>query len=100
MSSQARVGVKKEVNTHSHDFGADKRESSLCHHCPPAKEAAFGSPDVVELNERAGMLPVPEPNAVVVGATTEVEHDAENNQAGDGDDLDGRENEFALAVYA
>ena len=80
------------------DLCADVREGGLRHDGPPRKEPALGPCDAIELVERTGILPVAEADAVVVGAAAEVEDDAEDDEAGDRDDLDGGEDEFCLAV--
>ena len=46
------------------------------------------------------MLPVSEPEAVVVGTAAEVEHDTQDNEPRDGQDFDGRKDEFGFAVGA
>ena len=44
------------------------------------------------------MLPVPEAKAIVVRAATQVEHNAEDDEAGNRDDFDGREDKFGFTV--
>ncbi len=44
------------------------------------------------------MFPVSESDSVVVRATSQVEDDTKDDQACDGDDLDGGEDELSLAI--
>lgn len=91
-----RVG--SDDGTYRNNLGTDEREGSLCHDRPPAEETTGVSLDAVVLNERAGVLPVTETNAVVVRSSTEVKNDTEDNETDDGDDLDRGEDELRLAV--
>lgn len=86
--------------TYGDDFGPDERERGLRHDRPPSEEAPLRARDARILCERPRVLPVAEADAVVVRAAAQVEHDAEDDQAGDRDDLDGREDELGLAVGA
>ena len=103
----------------SDNLGANERESRLCHDRPPAKETASRTTDIIELNERAGVMPVPEPKSVMIGTTSKIKDNSENlsaravhvrslrrkynstnNEARYSHDLDGRENKFAFTIGA
>ena len=54
----------------------------------------------MELDERTRVDPVPESDTVVVGAAAEVEDDAEDDEAGDSEHLNGGEDELCFSVCA
>lgn len=86
--------------TYGNNLGSNEGERSLGHDSPPSQELALDPSNAIVLHERPRVLPVPEADPVVVRPPTEVEYDSENDEADDGDDLDGREDELALAVHA
>ena len=55
----------------------------------PAKELALRTTDVIELGEGTRVLPVTEADPIMVGATTKIKDDTENDQSGNSDNLDG-----------
>ena len=80
------------------DLGAQVGVRSVRHDGPPAKEAALGAADVVVLRERTGVFPVAEAETVVVGASSEVEYDAKNDEPGNRQHLYGCEDELGLSI--
>ena len=55
----------------------------------PAKELALRTTDVIELGEGTRVLPVTEADPIMVGATTKIKDDTEDDQSGNSDNLDG-----------
>lgn len=61
----------------------------MSHDRPPTKELTFGTGDAIVLSEGTRILPVTEANTIVVGASSQIEDDTEDNQSRDSYDLDG-----------
>ena len=76
------------MHTYGNNFGTSKREGSLGHNSPPAKESTLCTGNAIELNKRAGVFPVSEANAITIGPTSKVKNDAKDNETCDGDHLD------------
>jgi hypothetical protein len=67
--------------THGDDLGAGHREGCLGHNGPKPKETPFRASYAIVLDERTGVFPITETDAVVIGASPEVEDKSQNNQA-------------------
>ena len=65
----------------------------------PAKELALRTTDVIELGEGTRVLPVTEADPIMVGATTKIKDDTEDDQSGNSDNLDGA-GEWAISPKA
>lgn len=88
------------------DFGSNEREGSLGNDTPPSDKSACGSRNVIVLDERTRVFPVTEADSetsvrteeiiekqctlpVVIRPTSKVENNSEDDEANDGQDLDG-----------
>ena len=80
------------------DFRADERECGPNQDIPESEESPLRAADAVELRKRSRVLPVTEAETVMIWSSTEVEHDAKDDEASDGEHLDRGEDEFRLAV--
>ena len=70
------------------DLRANERESGVIKDSPPAEESAFCAGDSLVLNKRTRVLPVAETDTIVVGTTSEVKDDTQDDETGDCDYLD------------
>lgn len=84
--------------TYGNNLSSDERERSLRHDCPPTEETSLGAPDAMELDEGTWVLPVAETDTIMVGTTSEVEHDTQNNEASNRDDLDGPARVMSICI--
>jgi D-lyxose ketol-isomerase len=71
----------KQRRTYGDNFGSNERKCSLSHHSPPTQEATLSSGDAMVLNERTRFFPEAETKTVVIGPTSKVEDDAEDDEA-------------------
>lgn len=78
----------KDDRAYGNDFGTDESKGSLGHNSPPTKESTFSTGNALVLDKRTGIFPVPEANAIAIGTTSKVKHDAKNNEACNGDHFD------------
>ena len=96
-----------ECSAHSDNLRSNKGEGSLRGDTPPPNKSAHGTRDIVVLDERTGVFPVAEANSetnvriekggkssqrelhIVVWSASKVKNDSKNNEANDGQDLDG-----------
>jgi hypothetical protein len=53
----------------------------LAQNRPKPKETSFRAGDAIVLDERTRVFPIAEPEAIVIGASPEVEDNSQNNQA-------------------
>ena len=89
---QPFVSVGQELATeitYSNNLSTNEGESGLRQDSDPAKELALRTTDVIELGEGTRVLPVTEADPIMVGATTKIKDDTEDDQSGDSDNLDG-----------
>ena len=93
------ISEAEQEPTYSNDLSTNEREGSLGEDSSIGEELALRAADVVVLVERTRVLPVPETKAVMVGTTTQVEYDTEDDEAHDGDDLDGREDKLCFTIH-
>jgi hypothetical protein len=66
--------------TYGDDLCANVGESGLRENFRKAEETTLGARDSVELDERTGMFPITESDAIVIGPSTKVEDDSQNDQ--------------------
>jgi hypothetical protein len=66
--------------THGDDLSADEREGCLGHNGPKTKESPFRASNAIVLGERTRVFPITETDAIVIGASSEVEDKSQNNQ--------------------
>jgi len=78
---------RERDHTHRDDLSADEREGSLGQNGPEAEKTPLRAGDAVVLRERSRVFPIAEPDAIVIGTSTEIEDDSQNYQAGDSDNL-------------
>ena len=71
------------------NFGTDERESSVVEDGPPPEEPSLGAGYSLVLNERTGVLPVAEPDSIVIGTTSKVDDNAQYDETGNCEYLDG-----------
>ena len=90
--------VARFAARNSHDLRANERERSLCHDSPPSEELALGAGYAIVMVKGPRVLPVAETETVMVGTATQIKDDTKNDQAGNGDDLDGREDELCFTI--
>ena len=84
--------------TYGNNLCTNEREGSLCHDSPPGKETTLRAREPVVLSEGPRLLPIPKTDAIVVGSTTEVKHDAKYNESCYCDYLDRCEYKFCFSV--
>lgn len=70
---QVATRVLGLTGSDGHNFGSNEGEGGLSHNRPPPEELTLGSSNASKLNEWTRMLPVPEADAIMVGASTQVE---------------------------
>jgi hypothetical protein len=66
--------------THSDDLGSDEGEGCLTHNGPKPKETTFRASNAIVLSEWTRVFPITETEAIVIGASPEVEDKSQNNQ--------------------
>ena len=66
--------------TYSNDFCPKERKSGLCHDRPPAQETTFGPINSIELSKCPWILPIAEPQSIMVGASAEIKDNAQNDK--------------------
>jgi hypothetical protein len=86
------------IDTHSYDFSSNVREGSLGENSPESQETTFGACNACELNKWSRIFPVAEAEPIMVGSTTKVKNNAQNNEASNSDNLDGGKNKFGLSI--
>jgi hypothetical protein len=66
--------------THSDDLSADERKGGLGQNRPKAKEAPLRASNAIELDEGTRMLPIAEPNTIMVGTSAKVKDNTQDDQ--------------------
>ena len=82
MLTQKTLGLRDLLKggTHGDDLSTSHRKGCLVQNRPETNESPFGASDAMVLDERTRILPITEPNAIVIGASPEVEDNSQNNQ--------------------
>lgn len=77
-----------EEKTNCHHLGADAGESSLSNNATGTKEVTFCTSEPIVVCEWPRVLPVSEPDAIVLWTTTQIDNDTKNNHSYYCNDLD------------
>ena len=114
---KARTWVLGFSRGNSDNFCANIRERCLSHHGPPgtafisshrrlkqynrqpSQKPSLRAADAIELNKWAWFFPIPKANTVMSRTTTKIDYDSKNDEAGNCQDFDRCEYEFAFAIY-
>jgi hypothetical protein len=70
-----------EGRTHGDDLGTNEREGCLGQNSPKTEETPFRAGNIVILNKRTRVFPIAESETFVIGASSEVEDNSQDNQA-------------------
>ena len=82
MLARTTLGLRDLLKggTHGDDLGSNEREGCLAQNRPKPKESPCGASNALVLGERTRVFPITEANAIVIGASPEVEDNSQNNQ--------------------
>ena len=77
-----------DKKTNCYCFGANIREHGLGSDATGAKEVPLRTSKPIVVREWSWVLPVPEPDAIVIWTSTQINNDTKNDQSCNCDDLD------------